>query len=361
MLEMYKRDRFNNELVTERCDELIPLEQRLQDVDVMLTPGGGRAARAGGVDPLRLRRADPAGLALLPELRAAGRRGAGRHLRALRLAAAGRGDVLRPLRQPDRRGTPAGIPAARPRRRARARGAGARTVVVAPTETEAPPAAAKLDAPCPRCGATYEAHQEYCLDCGLRLPAEATGVVAALGGAWRRRLRWYPGDWMWVVLGLLGIAALGAGLAVLASRGGPAPETIVATTSPGVTTRQAVQTTPVPTAAAQPTPPAAPPPAVQNPPPAQQSSASGRRTRAAGPSSCAPTRAPRSPAQEAREALGSGLRDVGVIESSDYSSLHPGYFVVFSGIYDDQGDAEAALTGAEDAGYPEAYVRPVSP
>ena len=37
MLEMYKRDRFNNELVTERCDELISLEQRLQDVDGMLT------------------------------------------------------------------------------------------------------------------------------------------------------------------------------------------------------------------------------------------------------------------------------------------------------------------------------------
>src|SRR5262245_28321896 len=168
---------------------------------------------------------------------------------------------------------------------------------------------------------------------------------------------------MWVVLGLLGIAALGAGLAVLASRGGPAPKTIVATTSPGVTTRRAVQTTPVPTAAAQPTPPAAPPPAVQNPPPSQQqqqlkewpANQSGWTVVLRSDTSEQVART------EARDALGSGLRDVGVLESSDYSSLHPGYFVVFSGIYDDQGDAEAALAGAEDAGYPEAYVRPVSP
>ena len=50
-----------------------------------------------------------------------------------------------------------------------------------------------------------------------------------------------------------------------------------------------------------------------------------------------------------------------MLESADYSSLHPGYFVVFTGIYDDQGDADAALATAESAGYPEAYVRPVSP
>jgi hypothetical protein len=37
MLEMYKRDRFNHELVTERCDELIAIERRLQEVDGMLT------------------------------------------------------------------------------------------------------------------------------------------------------------------------------------------------------------------------------------------------------------------------------------------------------------------------------------
>jgi len=36
MLEMYKRDRFNHELVTDRCGELIGIEQRLQEVDGML-------------------------------------------------------------------------------------------------------------------------------------------------------------------------------------------------------------------------------------------------------------------------------------------------------------------------------------
>jgi predicted nucleic acid-binding Zn ribbon protein len=36
MLEMYKRNRFNEELVSERCGELVSLERRLQEVDVML-------------------------------------------------------------------------------------------------------------------------------------------------------------------------------------------------------------------------------------------------------------------------------------------------------------------------------------
>ncbi len=37
MLEMYKRDRFNDELVSERCDELVGLERRLQEIDGVLT------------------------------------------------------------------------------------------------------------------------------------------------------------------------------------------------------------------------------------------------------------------------------------------------------------------------------------
>jgi hypothetical protein len=48
MLEMYKRDRFNHDLVTERCDELIALERRLQEVDSMLTQAAvARRAPAG--------------------------------------------------------------------------------------------------------------------------------------------------------------------------------------------------------------------------------------------------------------------------------------------------------------------------
>ncbi len=48
MLEMYKRDRFNDELVGERCDELVGLERRLQEIDGILTQAAAaRRAPAG--------------------------------------------------------------------------------------------------------------------------------------------------------------------------------------------------------------------------------------------------------------------------------------------------------------------------
>jgi hypothetical protein len=43
-LEMYRRDRFREDLLLERCAELIGLEARIQELDVLL--GGTRALRA---------------------------------------------------------------------------------------------------------------------------------------------------------------------------------------------------------------------------------------------------------------------------------------------------------------------------
>jgi hypothetical protein len=57
----------------------------------------------------------------------------------------------------------------------------------------------------------------------------------------------------------------------------------------------------------------------------------------------------------ARQAKRSGLKDVGVLVSSQYSSLHPGYYVVFSGIYSSQAQASAGLTAAHAKGFPDAY------
>jgi sporulation related protein len=62
--------------------------------------------------------------------------------------------------------------------------------------------------------------------------------------------------------------------------------------------------------------------------------------------------------KEARKALGAGLTDVGVLNSSEFSSLHAGYFVVFSGVYNSQSEARAALDAAR-AGYPQAYARQI--
>ena len=58
--------------------------------------------------------------------------------------------------------------------------------------------------------------------------------------------------------------------------------------------------------------------------------------------------------------LASELPEVGVIDSGEFSSLHPGYYVVFSGIYADQ---RAALQGVGRVQnlYPAAYIRADQP
>jgi len=217
--------------------------------------------------------------------------------------------------------------------------------------------AAGLDA-CPRCGASLAPEQEYCLDCGLRLPEAPTGAVAALGSAWKRRLRWYPGDWIWVALALLAVAAAGAAVAVAASRENSNAAPIVATTTPGVITRQAVNTTP--TATGQTTSPSAP-----TTPSSPSPGATGLVSWPSGQNGWTivlrSDTNPQAARAEARRALRKGLRDVGVLDSSDYSSLHPGYVIVFTGVYDSQAAAQQGLDAATAAGYPAANVRPVSP
>jgi hypothetical protein len=51
---------------------------------------------------------------------------------------------------------------------------------------------------------------------------------------------------------------------------------------------------------------------------------------------------------------------VGVLDSGRYSSLHPGYFVVFSGIYTSRGQAEAARATAAEKGFQLAYSREIT-
>ncbi|MET0260747.1 MAG: hypothetical protein ABW227_06610, partial [Gaiellaceae bacterium] len=63
---------------------------------------------------------------------------------------------------------------------------------------------------CPRCAAPYAEDQEYCLECGERIPA-APGLTTRLGNRWRRRVGWYPGDWIWPALLTLVVAVV-AGL-----------------------------------------------------------------------------------------------------------------------------------------------------
>jgi hypothetical protein len=63
--------------------------------------------------------------------------------------------------------------------------------------------------------------------------------------------------------------------------------------------------------------------------------------------------------REARKALAAGLSQVGVLDSSQFSSLHSGYFVVFSGVYTSESEAKSALSTAK-ATYPQAYARQIT-
>jgi hypothetical protein len=62
-------------------------------------------------------------------------------------------------------------------------------------------------------------------------------------------------------------------------------------------------------------------------------------------------------AAQARKAK---LPQVGVLDSSDWASLQPGYFVVFSGVYASESDAANAVGAAHGAGFGAAYTRLVS-
>ena len=215
--------------------------------------------------------------------------------------------------------------------------------------------------PCPRCGTATELHQEYCLECGLRL--RTPGLVPALSEGWRRRVPWYPGDWIWPSLAALVVAAIAASAAIVWTRDAQsAPsETLVGDTTQLPTTVATIEPTTsspsptVPTTTTRTRP--------QPPPPPRRRLIDWPRGRSGWTLVLAslPTSAKREAAlAKARQALEAGLPQVGVINSSRYSSLHPGYFVVFSGVYDSLSSAQTAASRAADAGYGNAYARRVT-
>ncbi len=64
---------------------------------------------------------------------------------------------------------------------------------------------------------------------------------------------------------------------------------------------------------------------------------------------------------EAKQALHVGMKQVGVIDSSRFSSLHPGYYVVFAGIYDTEAGAQSHVIDAHRHGYRGPYPRRIIP
>jgi hypothetical protein len=212
---------------------------------------------------------------------------------------------------------------------------------------------------CSSCGAHAEPGQEYCLRCGNRVvPARR---LSTFGYAWERRWSRYPGDWVFASLLLLLVAAGSATAGIVAGRDTGttrASRTIVAT-SPVVPAPPAppAPTVPTTTAAAPRPTPRRPPRPPAKPGPAAWPARSGYTVVIAS----IPARAKglADATAKAKEALARGVRGAGVLDSGKFASLHPGYYVVFAGVYASLDRAQSAARSVA-AKYPNAYARQVT-
>jgi hypothetical protein len=247
--------------------------------------------------------------------------------------------------------------------------------VVEPPPPPPPPEAAPPPPPlepgrCPNCGAPHDVYQEYCLECGRRLPG------AYVGGRYAEVWRRDSPIWLWAALAALLLVALvsGAVVALAATDDGkssePATSIPVVSTAPATTSTVGVVTTP---------------PTITINPPTTTLGTTTFSTTTFGTTTfgttttgsnvtwpmskdgftvvlkSVPTSNGRSQAEAAADkARTNGLSQVGILNSTDFSSLNPGYYVTFTGIYDKESQASAALPNARSKGFPTAYVREVS-
>ena len=248
--------------------------------------------------------------------------------------------------------------------------------MVEPPPPPPPPEAAPPPPPpdpgrCPNCGAPHDVYQEYCLECGRRLPG------AYVGGRYAEVWRRDSPIWLWAALAALLLVALvsGAVVALAATDDGkssePGTSIPVVSTAPSTTSTVGVVTTP---------------PTITINPPTTTLGTTTFSTTTFGTTTfgtttttgsnvtwppnkdgftvvlkSVPTSNGRSQAEAAADkARTNGLSQVGILNSTDFSSLNPGYYVTFTGIYDTESQANAALPNARSKGFPTAYVREVS-
>ena len=235
-----------------------------------------------------------------------------------------------------------------------------------PPADPGPPPPATEPGLCPNCGAPYDPYQEYCLECGNRLPPPYGS---------RRREIWSSGSplWLWAALAALLLVALVAGaiVAIAATRedeeGRPRTSIPVVTTGPQTTDTVGIVTQP-------PTVTITPPTGTFGTTSTMATTTIGTTTTTSGtvtwPANrngysiflkSVPTSEGRAKADEAAQrARSNGLTQVGVLNSTNYSSLVPGYWVTFTGIYDTEQQAQSNLSNARTRGFPTAYVRRVA-
>jgi membrane protein implicated in regulation of membrane protease activity len=226
---------------------------------------------------------------------------------------------------------------------------------------------------CPRCGAPHDPLQEYCLECGLRLvPLPRTGSTVV----WSRE----SPVWLWIALAALLLVALAAG-AIVALAATDDDENAAAGVSSSDADTSVVPTVPTTISIDTFTTPST----ITLPTTSTSSTTTGTTTSSTTTTSptttgtgtiiswpsgkngytiivrSTPTSQGRGPAESAaHQAINAGLPQVGILNSSDYSSMNPGYYVTFTGVYDTQSQAQSALPNARSKGFPTAYVRRVA-
>ncbi|HUH14637.1 MAG TPA: zinc ribbon domain-containing protein [Gaiellaceae bacterium] len=218
---------------------------------------------------------------------------------------------------------------------------------------------------CPRCGAPVQAGQEYCLECGVRLEHDPPGPVDRAAATVAERHAW-AGTWLVPALLGLVIAVLGTGAAIAISGSGEEADAVSTATggsltvteeTPTLTAPEPEPTTAATTTAAPPTTTAPPPPPVN---PAAVTWPRDRRGWTIVLLSLPQANGRAAAAEQATRARTGGLRQVGVLDSSRYASLHPDYYVVFQGVYDSEPEASSALQRARTI-FRSAYPREIVP
>jgi hypothetical protein len=166
---------------------------------------------------------------------------------------------------------------------------------------------------CPRCGSAVAAAQEYCLSCGLRLPGRSRFGPSP---AETRNLRLR-------VAALAAVAVAGAAVAIAVVGQDEGPERIVTATGGSVTT----------------------------PSPTGPRARLAIWPRTARGWTIVLVSVPKAKGRDeavavAQQARTRGLRGVGVLDSSRFASLRPGYWMTFTGRYPSEADATGSLRRA---------------
>lgn len=245
-----------------------------------------------------------------------------------------------------------------------------------PTPPEAPPdTGPPPPTPCAECGAALAPGQPYCLECGRPTPV-APGIMR--GG---RAAGWLAAGL--IVLGL-GAGALTWALAAGGDDDGTAVAVSTETTTASVTdvpvvtdsttttdglptdtagTDTAVGTLPIdPSVTATDTAPVDPPVSTPTPPATETEPAASADDWPAGRTGWTVVV---SSVRDQTEALGTkdtvraAGEPAGVLFSSDFSTLRPGFYVVFSGVFSSQA-AAAAQARAIEGQFPGAYPRRIA-